>query len=225
MRLRKNRMLLPLALLALTSLTACKTALDLTLFASDLVAVADSATPMDATATLSIETGTKDKCDELHDAVATALLKGFSAAEFVACRTDGTGHFADFRVAVPIIGPKAALQSAVQIVVTRIGDTVGAVLRQDAARIDLIKTALPKEMQIYADQKLDPVVSVTLQNDLADTAKVAMQGAFIDGAAYQLSKDFAVKRRGEIRIVLSDVGNAALVAPDNASLLLFLTAP
>ena len=223
MRLPKMRLTLPLAILALTTLTACKTALDLTLFASDLVGVAETGTPLDATATLSVETGSKDKCDELHDAVATALLKGFTSAEFVACREDGMANLADFRVAVPILGAKAALQSALQIAVIPVGGNFSAVLRQDGDRIDQIKAALPKEMQLYADQKLDPAISLTLQNDLADTAKVTLQGAFVDGAPYQLSEQFDVKRRGEIRIVLSDVGNAALT--DKGSLLLVLKAP
>lgn len=211
------------AALCLATLSSCKSEVDLTLFTSDIAAVARDGTALDASAIVSLEASTEEKCSEVKDAVATALAVGFSKVEFVACRKSDFDTWADFRVAVPVAQPDKTTESALTIVAGDLGGTIGTTLRQNPDRIDSIVKALPRDMSSLVTGRLDAKIRLTLQNDLPGPVTITAQGVFLNGEPYQLPKEITLERRGEATITLSDVGNAAIHT--GGSLLFFMKTP
>lgn len=204
------------------ALSGCKTGLDANIFTTDVLAVSDTGKPLDTTATISIDATSEDQCAKFKDAIGKALLEGFSKAEFLECRKIEMTTVADFRVTIPMTAPQAAFTSALNIWAGELNGKIGVVLKPDFPRIDKIKAALPQEVTAMMGAEIEPQISLTITNDGTDPAKITMQGAFIDGKPYQLPETFEVSRRDELRIVLSDVGNAAF---NNGGSLLFFMKP
>lgn len=218
----------PAAAICLATLAACKSEIALTLFTSDVASVADTGKSLDATATLSLEASTEEKCTEVKDQLAQALQVGFSKVEFVACRKADFDTWADFRVAVPILQPQTKSDSALMIWagntgLTQSGGGIAATLRQNPDSVKAVIAALPNDMKSLVTGRIDTRVSLILQNDMTDAVIVTAQGAFIDGEPYQLPKDTTLERRSEVKITLSDVGNAAM--HNGGGLLFFLKKP
>lgn len=215
----KNRLIA--AVLASTFLSACVIETDVTLFASDILAVAGGAPPIKTNVTIAIEVGSKDNCEKQRDATAVALKKGFDDVEFVGCR-DGAvfSHFADFRVSLPIQAVQTDINGAAAIWVAEETGLINVVLIPNASKIAAIRDALPPNLNspIYPEPTM--AVKVTVQNDTSGPTIVRMFGAFIDGEPFQLPHDTSLDRRGELAISLSDVGNATLMK--GGSLLMIL---
>lgn len=215
------------AILILTALPACKVGIAPQIFTSDVMSALDAGSAINAQAVLDIESGSEDKCKEHSAAIGEALKKGFAEATFLECTRVDITSVARYRVTVPMGAKNGTGSSALGIEVTDVGAKVAATMRRSPAAIDQIVAALPDELKTFADQSYDPSISVTLQNDLAGDAEITMMGAFIDGQPYQVDNTFTVARRAELKITLSDVGNAALMAKDasNASILFFMAKP
>lgn len=208
---------------SLVILIGCKAEFDAKIYLSDVIAIASGSASTDAKAILSIDATSADNCAEFKDAIRLALMKGFSTAEFVACRSAELTTFADFRVSVPMIKLYSDLTTALGLVVGQVDKKIFVSLHPVKAKIDAIKAALPSEMTTLASDQIDPQVSMTVINDLTDPMKVATQGAFVDGQPYQFTQTFDLARRDELRIALSDVGNASLYRV--GSLMFLLEAP
>lgn len=206
-----------------TSLGACKAGVDANFFTSDVVAVARDGAPIDVTVTVSVDALTAEKCAENKDVIGAALRDGFSDVKFVECRQGDMTTFAAYRVAVPMVKPDTKTDGALAFWAGETAGQIGVALKPDLARIDKIIATLPNDVQSGLSGKLEPMISLTLQNDLSGPATVKMHGAFVDGDPYQLPTDFEVERRDELRIVLSDVGNAAFY--NGGSLMFFLNSP
>jgi hypothetical protein len=211
------------ATLCLAILAGCKTEVDLTLFTSDVMLAAKDGTALDATATISLEAASEEKCAEAKDAMAKALGSGFSKVEFVACRPDSFETWADFRVALPILPPKTESDRALYLWTGTSAEGFTVVLRQNESTVQAIIAALPDDMRGLVQGTIETAISLTLQNDMTEAVTVAGQGVFIDGAPYQLPHKVTLARRAETKITLSDVGNAAIHS--GSSLLFTIKSP
>lgn len=213
-----------LASLCLLAIPACKTQIHANIFTTDVASAARDNAQIDAVATLSLEASSEEKCAEAKDAMADALSKGFSSVEFTACRQDKFDTWADFRVAVPVRQAQTEADAALMIWAAELEPgVIGATLRPNQSKIDAVIAALPSDMRNLVTGPMDTAISVTVQNDLGKDTAITMQGAFIDGEPYQLPHDSSVPHRGELKITLSDVGNAAI--HKGGSLLFYMKTP
>lgn len=195
---------------AALALTACRAGVDLTIFTSDIAAVAAKGGALDALATISIEASSAEKCAEARGDIQKALEKGFPKVEFVACRKAGMDTWADFRVPVTMTRDEEAFREPLGIGIGQADGTFTVNLFQNKSAVKIIIAALPEEIGRLVSGPLEPQVSVTIQNDLPGAAQITTHGMFVDGEPYQLPVTRDVARRAELRLVLSDVGNAAL---------------
>lgn len=209
-----------IAALALISLAGCKTPIEATIYTGDVVSVAKTGTAIETNAIISLPAGSKEQCAERGPTLATALAAGFAKAEFIECRTAEFDTYADMRVTLPIVPAKTEPTTALQIEAGISDNRTGIIMRRNDAKIDAIKAALPDDVRLFADQAKQVQITVIIQNDGAEPARVGMQGAFIDGKPYQLEHMTEVARRASLKITLSDVGNAALM--DKGALLFWL---
>lgn len=196
--------------LAFVIISGCKQQIDLTIFASDIVTVADSGAQVDANAIIGVNTLSAANCSARQGDVKRALSAGFRNVEFVGCTTRGVETFAEYRVRVPITAPDQLTESAAYIGTTRRNGVIPVVLQIAPGAFAQMTAALPKDMQNPLDQKIEIVVTLTIQNDLPDAVIISVNSVFLDGAPYPQGHEVTLPRRGEIRIALSDVANAAL---------------
>jgi hypothetical protein len=206
-------------------LAGCKVDITPTIFTSDVLAVVETGTPLDTSAVLGFDAGTDERCKERGPAITSALLKGFSQAEFIGCREGALTTIAEFRVAVPMVRPGTTHQSALAITAQTFedDDRIYVALNANGQRIDQVIAALPSEVRSSLTGTLEPHITARVQNDQTEATQVSIAGAFVDGAPYQLDHETTLQRRDETVITLSDVGNAALY--DGASLLFWMKMP
>ncbi|WP_444452547.1 DUF7424 family protein [Rhodobacter capsulatus] len=211
-----------LCLIAIAALSGCKAPITATIYTSDIETVAAGGGALVASADIGIDTISAENCAKHGPAIATAIAAGIPGATFVGCTQNGMSQFAIVRADLPVVALGSKSGSALQIEAGNVDGRTAAVMRSDKTRIDMIKAALPRDIRAGADQPLEPQITIIVQNDATEPARVGMHGAFIDGEPYQLEHVTEIKRRGTVKITLSDVGNASAVG-DGA--LLFWIAP
>lgn len=201
-----------IALAAMISLTACKADIELSIFASDIQAVADGATDRAVTTVIGVEALS---CSERGPAALSALQSAFPKAEFIGCRDGGMETFAEYRVPLPLAKmdtatpPPAAMNVVIAPYTETKTDLIALLFINDTG-LQAIVDALPKEFQYSMSGDFLPAISFRIHNDTPTNWTFTVQGVFLDGAAIQLPTDVTLEPREETVVKLSDVGNAAV---------------
>jgi hypothetical protein len=224
---RKNQMRLPrtaiFALVATLGLAACKSELELSVFASDVQAAAEGATDRTVTAILGFEA---ISCETKGPLALPAIQISFPKAAFIGCRDGKMETFAEYRVHLPMgrLDPQATPPAALNVLIADVDEThLLALLFIDPAQVQAMADALPKELQYSLSGDLMPAISFRIQNDTQADWTFIVQGVFVDGNATQLSTEVALAPRDEALVRLSDVGNAAVRG--NRPILFYLAKP
>jgi hypothetical protein len=197
-----------MCLCAAVTVSGCKTPVELSLFTSDVLAVEQTGTPLEASAVVRVNTGTQAKCLQHSAAIEAAMRQGFLSATFIECRQESFDSFALIRITLPITRKADWVESAGFVWVERVEDVIRVAASAGPAKYQQIVATLPAEIKDYATAAQEFEISLTLQNDLPDTATIRTYASFVDGQPYQLPRDIELARRGELSIRLSDVSNA-----------------
>lgn len=198
------------AVFAAALVAGCQHETTVNLFTADLVAAADGVPDLQATASLLVNTGSKAACNQHSAVIAAALAKGFSAPEFLGCTDKGFEVFAEYRVRLDLRPMDSADATALYIGVARRSSLVVAVIQASPGAIDRVTKALPENLRNPYNGPAKIAAQFVIQNDLADAVTVSVSGVFLDGKPIPQQAEVKMDRRDEARIVLSDVGNAAL---------------
>ena len=193
-----------------TTLAACKVPVDVTIYGSDALRAAISGETLNTPATISIQAPSDDRCREISEELAKALSKGFADVEFVECQRRKLDNFATFRVALPITSNADPAPAALFLLAAAPTGPIGLVLKADESKIEAVIAAIPDEAKGMLTGRPDALIRAVITNDAEAPLTITTTGTFVDGEPYQMPHDRTLKRRDEVQITLSDVGNAAL---------------
>lgn len=222
-----------LAICALAPLAACSPKLEADVYLSDIVEAASSSERFFVPLTLKIPQASDQTCidnaDALYDAVATA----FEVKKKGLCIKEGFDNFSKFDLEVPIIPgedrqkPGFEFPAIYFVVVDKqledaevfsIGlgladpmmSTVEAVKAQNAAFR-------------YASPVDEPIIEISLQNDLRIPVEVSDLIAFVDSVPDVGGEIYRLDRRETLEIKLSDVLSASIASGNGAYLVATVT--
>lgn len=209
-----------LAAAAVVALTGCKIVAQTDIYTSDVLAVVENGETMTTPMVMSFEVAGADGCAKAESLILGPLETAFGGAEYIGCAKRDFDTFADFRLPVDLVFEvtNGASDSDQPIYIGGNIDEGGDLIRIDyyvnQTAMDAFMASIPEELTRYQSGTPDFELSATISNDLRSDIKIEVNDVFADGQPIQKSKVFDLPRRGEVKIDLSNVSNAALGRTD-----------
>lgn len=206
------------AFIACALLCGCKVWVGSNVYVGDVLEVLETGESTSTPMTLSFEIPSQNACEEVGKRIVVALEKAYGAAEALGCSQIGMDSVANFSVPVELARANANGESEskqpVYLSVLKVEKFAQVNYATNAESLNAMARELEAQIPAYMGQRLEPILSATLQNDGADTVLVTLSGVFANGGPVpqHRSEVIELKRRGQVEIRLSDVDNSALGA-------------
>ena len=115
---------------------------------------------------------------------------------------------------------RGEVDSTLAIVLSQQDDWYGAEMSVNVLRMDNLARLISDEFFQTVDFSTAKV-SLNISNDLRQSAEIRIRGAFVDGEPIQEYRSFTLDRRGELDVLLSNVGSAMAFGKGQSMLFLF----
>lgn len=195
---------------ALLTLTGCQPYVIASLYTSDVNAVASGGAPVHTPAKIGIEVISEQDCNDHRASLTNAIRAGFGQAKYIGCPRRDFVSYAEFEVPMALIGPAENLPAAIAFTARPLDDGIAVYVLRSARHVDAIRNALPRELTL--GQPKDPEIRImaSVTNDSGGPVKVVTRDLFVNATPTQAPTIHTLDRRAELRLRLSDVGNAQM---------------
>lgn len=208
----------------------CKLNMRSEAYVSDLRAVANGAAGITTPATLMAEIPSHDECDKYTAAfsqVMHGLMRDFSPK---GCEQEGMNSYLLVEAQLPLVHSDETWKQADSLFgilttsASAIEQGIGVALIMDLQKYNTLNTRMDDEFS----QKIDLAASrltMVLNNDERGAGEYLTQGVFVDESPVIEKQAFALKRRQQDEIRISNVGAAYLEQHGFAPILILKHAP
>ena len=200
--------------LAMTVLAGCKIEMETDLYSSDLRSVSGGETGLTTPANLALPISSVDKCTEDTQKIVKIMEGMIASFEPKGCERKDINSFMMSVVQVPIVDSVdnwASSDELFGIVAqndTEDANRINVFLVMNLDRYDILSDRVKDEFYQSLDLD-DSTISVVLNNDEREDVTIMVDNAFVQGQP-ELRIAYAVSRRGQVKIDLSDVSVAFL---------------
>lgn len=154
----------------------------------------------------------QDDCAEYRQRYQAVFSKstGFRDMEYVRCYSEGSDHFAEYELKVPMrmVDPSStAMKGTFEVIRHDDADAVNLYLRsKPSALCNLDKLIRAEFYQSVDFSETSPKITIT--NDLREPQTLVLSHAFVNGSPVIEATEFELERRDSIEVALSNVTTA-----------------
>lgn len=220
-----------IAVAACAALAGCKVGVQTDVFAADIFDVLGGAQNLTTPMTFSFEVSGTEGCDKARAGIMSPLTAAYGAAEFIGCNKQSFETFAEFRVqAAIVLDPLDGTFASDHPVFVGVHDfseagRIGVAFLVNSTSMEEFRSRIPDELTMFQPNRPDVELAATISNDRREALVLSVADVFADGQPIQGQQEYTLDRRGEVRIALSNVTNAAIAGGEVGAAIASIPAP